>query len=635
MKRPRTLHQSLPGIRHLLAFFRPRLVPHRGLLAASTVALVAEVILATLEPWPLKYIFDRVFDPRRALPQSNLSANVPIDPSAAVALSALALILIAGGRALADYASTLGFARVANRVLSDLRADLYRHVQGLSLSFHHRAKGGDLLLRIMSDVTQLRDVAVTGVVPLAADALILSGMIVVMIWLHWQLALVALMVLPVFWLWTVRLTGQIRRAARDQRHKESAMAADAVEAIGAIRVIQSLSLEDHFAAGFLRRNVENQGQDMRTTRLTAALGRSVAFLVAASTALVLWYGSRLVLRHEITPGELLVFMAYLKNAFRPVRDLVKYTGRLVKATAAGERVIQLFDETPEVRDLPSAVPAPAFRGAIEFDGVDFEYEPGRPILRGISFRVEPGQQVAVVGPSGIGKSTLASLILRLYDATGGAVRIDGRDIREYQLASLRRQIATVLQETVLFSGTIGENIALGSDSPTLDRIEGSARLANAHPFIEAMPMGYATAVGERGATLSGGQRQRIAIARAAIRDTAILILDEPVTGLDEENERTVADALGRLSRGRTTIWITHDLRQATRADLILYLEGGRILEQGTHDELMSACGRYADLYASSSPRGVSGRTSHDSPAAEETMQLELAEAPVTQVAAPA
>ncbi len=635
MKRPRTLHESLPGIGHLLAFFRPRLAPHRTLLAASAVAMAAEVVLATLEPWPLKYIFDRVFDARRAPVPPDVTANLALDPTAAVALSALALILIAGGRALADYASTLGFARVANRVLSDVRAELYRHVQGLSLSFHHKAKGGDLLLRIMSDVTQLRDVAVTAVVPLAADALVLIGMILVMFWMHWKLALAALMVLPIFWLWTVRLTGRIRQAARDQRHKESTMAADAAEAIGAIRVIQSLSLEDRFAAGFLRRNRENQGEDLRTTRLTAALGRSVAFMVAASTALVLWYGSRLVLRQEITPGELLVFMAYLKNAFRPVRDLVKYTGRLVKATAAGERVIQLLGETPEVRDLPTAVSAPAFRGALEFDGVDFEYEPGRRILSGISFRVEPGQQVAVVGPSGIGKSTLASLILRLYDPTRGSVRIDGRDVREYRLASLRRQIAVVLQESVLFSGTIAENIALGADSPTHDRIEGSARLANAHAFIEAMPMGYDTPVGERGATLSGGQRQRIAIARAAIREAPILILDEPVTGLDEENERTVVDALGRLSRGRTTIWITHDLRQAARADRILYFEGGRILEQGTHDELISARGRYADLFAASAPRVASGPSRHEPPSVEGSMPVGLVETSVTPAGVPA
>ena len=598
MKRPRTLHESLPGLGQMLRFFRPRLRAHRGLLAASALAMLAEVALGTLEPWPLKFIFDHVLGAHRSGRPSILPAFEATDATTIVTASALAIILIAGARALADYVSTIGFARVANRVLAGVRGDLYRHIQGLSLSFHHKARGGDLLLRLMNDVNQIRDVAVTAFVPLVADALVLAGMVVVMLWLHWKLALVALAMLPLFWLWTSRLTVRIRRAARDQRQRESAMAATAAEAIGAIKVIQSLSLEGRFADWFLRRNDESRREDVRTARLTAALGRSVAFLLAAATALVLWYGARLVLRHELTPGELLVFMAYLRGAFRPVRDLAKYTGRLVKATAAGERVIHLFEQVPEVRDLPGAVAAPPFRGALEFEGVNFEYEPGRRVLNRVGFRVEPGEHVALVGASGIGKSTLAHLILRLYDPGHGAIRIDGRDIREYRLASLRAQIGVVLQDSLLFAGTIRENIAFGADSPSTERIEAAARLANAHAFIEALPRGYDTMVGERGVTLSGGQRQRIAIARAAVRDAPFLILDEPTTGLDEENERTVLDALGRLARGRTTIWITHDLDLAARADLILYLEGGRVLERGCHEELMAAGGRYASLQAS-------------------------------------
>jgi ATP-binding cassette subfamily B protein len=597
MSRPRTLHESLPGLKQLLGFFRPRLRGHRGLMALSALALIAEAILGALEPWPLKFIFDGVLGARPRGRSLVLSALHAADATTVIALSAAAIIVIAGARALADYASTLGFARVANRVLAELRGDLYRHLQGLSLSFHNKARSGDLLLRLMNDVNQLRDVAVTAVVPLVTDALVLVTMVVVMFWLHWELAAVALALLPPFWFWTVRLTGRIRRTARDQRQRESAMAATAAETIGAIKVIQALSLERRFADNFLRRNRESQEEEVRTARLTAALGRSVAFLVAASTALVLWYGARLVLRQELTPGELLVFMTYLKNAFRPVRDLAKYTGRLVKATASGERVIHLLGQVADVRDLPGAEPAPTFRGAIEFEGVDFEYQPGHRLLKGITFRIEPGQHVALVGPSGIGKSTLASLILRLYDPTRGRIRIDGRDIREYRLASLRAQIGVVLQDTLLFAATIGENIAMGADSPGFERIEEAARLANAHAFIERLPQGYDTPVGEWGVTLSGGQRQRIAIARAAIRNAPFLILDEPTTGLDEENERSVIAALKRLSQRRTTFWITHDLEVSAGADLILYFESGRILEQGSHPDLMSAGGRYARLYS--------------------------------------
>jgi ATP-binding cassette subfamily B protein len=527
---------------------------------------------------------------------SIFSAFEAFDSSTVITVSALALVLISGLRGLADYWNTIGFARVANRVLAEVRGDVYRHLHGLSLSFHHKARGGDLLLRIMHDVNQLRDVAVSAFLPLLADGLILCGMLVVMFWVHWKLAALALMTLPLFGLWTVRLTGRIQSAARSQKQRESAMAATAAETIGAIKVIQALSLQNRFGERFLKRNLESQREDVRTARLTAALARSVGFLVTTSTALVLWYGARLVLRGELTPGELLVFMTYLRNAFRPVRDLAKYTGRLVKASAAGERVIHLLEQTPEVRDLPGAVPAPAFRGAVQLIEVSFAYDPGRWVLDRITFDVEPGQHVAVVGRSGIGKSTLASLLLRLHDPTSGQIRIDGRDIREFTLNSLRRQLSVVLQDAVLFAASIKENIAFGVVEADFEAIEAAARLAGAHEFITTLPHGYDTVVGERGATLSAGQRQRIAIARAAIRRAPILIFDEATTGLDEENEQMVLESLRRVSRGRTTFWITHDLRLASRADVILYLEGGRVLERGTHAELIRAAARYAVLY---------------------------------------
>jgi ATP-binding cassette, subfamily B, bacterial len=317
--------------------------------------------------------------------------------------------------------------------------------------------------------------------------------------------------------------------------------------------------------------------------------------------LVLGFGALLVMRGALTPGGLLVFLAYLKTAFRPVRDLAKYTGRLAKATAAGERVLDLLDRTPDVRDLEGAVPAESLHGHVRFDAVSFAYENGSPVLRHVSFAADPGQQIALVGPSGIGKSTTVSLILRLYDPTAGRVMIDGRDIRDYTLASLRSQIGVVLQDSILFAASVWDNIAYGAPDVTREEIETAARLANAHDFIQALPNGYDTVLGERGATLSHGQRQRIAIARAAVRKAPLLILDEPTTGLDEENQRAVIEALKRLAAGRTTFLITHDLTFAADADLILYLEGGSVRERGRHADLLRAQGRYARLYRLQEP----------------------------------
>src|SRR6058998_2407566 len=309
------------------------------------------------------------------------------------------------------------------------------------------------------------------------------------------------------------------------------MAATAAESIGAVKVIHALSLEAVFAQAFTGQSRKNLATGVVATRLSAGLERTVDMLIAVATALVLWFGARSALRGAITPGELVVFLTYLRTAFRPMRDFAKYTGRLAKASAAGERVLDLLDRVPDVRDMPGAVPAPPLRGAVRFEAVSFAYEPGRPALDEIACDVQPGELVALMGPSGSGKTTFISLILRLYDPTAGRVLIDGRDIREYTLASLRAQMSVVLQDSLLFAATIRDNIAYGAPGTPHEAIEAAARLANAHAFVEALPKGYDTMVGERGVTLSHGQRQRIAIARAATRRAPVLILDEPTTGL--------------------------------------------------------------------------------------------------------
>jgi ATP-binding cassette, subfamily B, bacterial len=594
--RRRTLRDSLPGLRRVLGHFWPSLRKHRILIAGSFAALFADVVLRVLEPWPLKFIFDHVLGARRASGAPGGTFLHGVEPGTLLIVAILTLLVITGLRALADYASRIGFALVGNRVLTAARDEVFRHLQKLSLSFHTKAKTGDLLLRVMSDINMLKDVAATAALPLLANVLVVAGMLGMMFWVHWGLALVALASLPVFWFGTVLFGRRIQEAARKQRKREAAMAANAAEVISGIKTVQALSLEEQFADAFVSKNHASQKQDIKGARLSAALGRTIGFLIAASTALVLWYGAYLVLHDELTPGDLLVFLAYLKSGFRPVQDFAKHAGRLAKATAAGERVLDLLEQTPEVSELPGAVHAPAFQGAIRFENVTFTYGPGGSVLEEIDFAIQPGQHVALVGPSGIGKSTLLNLLLRFYDPVSGRVLIDGMDIRDFTLSSLRAQISVVLQDSLLFAASVRDNIAWGASGASVADIEDAARIANAHSFIEALPHGYDTVLSERGVTVSHGQRQRIAIARAAIRRAPILIFDEPTTGLDDFNARAVIDALRRLAAGRTCFLITHDLQFAAEADEILYLENGAILERGAHADLLELDGRYASLY---------------------------------------
>ena len=594
MSRPEKVKDLGPRLREVLRYFWPYARPYRRLMAGSMLAIVAEVGFRLLEPWMLALVLDYVIAP----PEGGapyLPVISSLDPMTIVLIASVGMVLTVGLRALSVYASTVGFSLIGNRVLTDVRADLYRHLHSLSMSYHDRARKGDLTVRVIGDIGLLKDVVVTAMLPLIGNLFILLGMVTVLFLLNWQLALLAMVTVPLFWLSTVRLTEKIHKVSGDQRRREGSMASSASEALGAMQIVQALSLERSFLDSFAGQNRKSLKQGVKGTRLAARLERTVDLLVAISTALVLYFGSVLVLGGDLTAGALVVFLTYLKNALRPVRDFAKYTARLAKAVAAGERVLDVFHQQPDIKDDPDAVDAPSLRGEIRFENVFFGYEPDRPVLRGVDFEVEPGQRIAVVGGSGNGKSTLANLVLRLYDPQSGRVLVDGRDLREYKLESYRAQVGVVLQDTLLFAATIRDNIGYGAPGATPEEIEQAARLADAHEFVLGLPDGYDTVVGERGVTLSGGQRQRISIARTAIRDAPVLILDEPTTGLDGESARQVNDALARLAAGRTTFLITHDLRQVSTADRILYVEGGEVVESGTHNELMRARGRYCRL----------------------------------------
>lgn len=593
---PKDFKSILPIIGRVLQRFAPQIRKQKTLLSLSFVGLLAETALHLLEPIPLKLVFDHIL-----MPQSGARLDLPfltgLSPMVMLMVLTLGLVAIVALRAGAAYVSVVGMSLAATHVLTEVRGSLYSHIQRLSLSFHHKSKTGDLITRVTSDIERMREVTVMAVLPLLAHTLTLVGMVSVMAWLNWELAVIAIAVFPLFVYLTAQLTRKIRDVVRAQRKREGAMAATAAESIGAIKVVQALSLQSMLEDTFSDFNRKSLKDSVEAQRLTAGLERMVELLVGLVTALVLWRGVLLVQSYALTPGDLLVFINYLRIAFKPMRQLAKHVGQIAKASASAERILDVLDTVSEVQDSRGALTAPAFQGAVQFRNVTFAYDAEAAILHQINFMVRPGQRVALVGPSGSGKSSLVSLLLRLYDPSMGQILIDGQDLRTFKLDSLRQQISIVLQDNVLFAATVRDNIAYGCLGATDAEIEAAARLANAHEFILCLPQGYDTLLGERGATLSGGQRQRIAIARAAIRRAPIVILDEPTTGLDNESERIVNDALDRLTQGCTTFLISHNLRAVEQADRILYLERGRIVEQGTHSELLRLGGRYAAMYA--------------------------------------
>ena len=602
MSRPTSFLDSVRGLRRIQRRFQPHISANRKLVAGSFAALFAGVLFRALQPWPLKIVFDYLLVPTEESLGGLRGVLESLSNETILIGSGLAIIIIMSFRALFMYLRKVGFALVGNRVLTTVRSELYDHIQRLPLNFHFQSRGGDLVVRVISDIGMLKEVVVTAFMPLMASFLTLMVMLSLMFWLNWKLTLLVAITFPLYWIPTIKLGRKIQNVSRRQRKIEGGMASTAAESMAAIDVVKTLSLEKVFSETFSGQNKSSLKDGVKAKRLTAKLESTVQVMTAISTASVLAYGGFQVINGALSAGSLLVFLSYLKSAFRPIQDFAKYTGRLAKASAAGERIVQVLDQKPDIVDGPDSIEAEAFSGDITFENISYSYDASNPVIKDLNLSINQGDSIAIVGPSGQGKSTLGRLLPRLMDPQSGRVLIDGRDIKTFKVASLRKQIAVVLQNNLLFATSIRENISHGLLDVDEKDIIAAAKLANAHAFISRLPDGYDTVIGERGSTLSAGQRQRIAIARVAVKNVPILILDEPTTGLDEKNKEGVIEALQRLSETKTTILITHDLDLAAKADRIVVLSEGEIVESGTHTSLLKKGGEYASMHNQASIR---------------------------------
>jgi len=577
---------------------RELLRPHQKALFFGILAAIGDGIANLLDPVPLKIVLDNVLRSKAPTgwPDTLVLSLVGADKLAIIRLAAIAVLVIALFGALCTYAEKLLTTRVGQWVMHDLRQTLYFHIQRLSLAYHDQQSTGDLLSTVTSDIDSIQTFISSNLLDALIDVVTLVGMVAVMFYVNWRFTLIALSVAPLLALVVFKYTRSIRKASREVRRKQGEMVSVIQEVLSSMRVVKAFAREDYEVHRLEEESLENVEIALRARALKARLSPLVEVIVAVGTGLVLWLGARMVLTGTLSAGSLVLFIWYLGKMYKPMQDLSKMTDAYSKAAIGYERIRAILDMDGEVKDQQGARKVPRLRGEIEFDHVTFGYDPKLPTLEDINFRIEPGQLAAFVGPTGAGKTTIISLISRFYDPLSGAVKIDGVDVRHYQQRSLREHISVVLQETVLFHGSIWHNIAYGKPNASRAEIMKAAQQANASEFIEKMPNGYETLVGERGVTLSGGQRQRIAIARAVIRNTPILILDEPSSGLDAESERLVFEALDRLMKGKTSIVIAHRLSTIRSADVIFVVQDGKLVESGKHEELATAGGLYAELY---------------------------------------
>jgi ATP-binding cassette subfamily B protein len=572
--------------------------PHIGALLLGFIAIAGESAANLLQPWPLKIVLDDVLRSHssHAWTMKLIHRVVGADAIAILKFACAAVLAIAVLDAICTYAEKYLTTSVAQWISYDLRLTIYAHIQKLSLSFHDNKRTGDLISRVTDDIEAIQSFIMNGLLGVLINVMTLLGMIGVMFWLNWKFTLIALSVVPILFVIVYSYTRRIKKAAREVRKKEGEITSVVQEVLSSIRVVKAFAREDYEVRRLEQESLEAVDIALHARTLKAKLTPLVGIVVAVGTGLVLWFGARLVMSGALTAGSLVVFILYLGKMYKPMQEISKMTDTYSKAAVGYERLREILDTGLDVKDLPKAKHAPKFKGEIEFENVSFSYTPDSQTLKDVSFKIKAGQLSALVGPTGAGKTSIISLLARFYNPDQGTIKIDGTDIRQFKQKSLRQQMSFVLQDTVLFHAPLWQNIAYGKPGATRSEIIKAAEMANAAEFIDKLPEGYDTILGERGMTLSGGQRQRIAIARAVIRDTPILLLDEPTSGLDSGSEKLVFEALDRLMEGRTVVVIAHRLSTIQRADVIFVVHDGEIAERGNHEELMKLNGIYAELH---------------------------------------
>jgi ABC-type multidrug transport system fused ATPase/permease subunit len=583
----------------MIRLIRELIRPYRGTLVIILLAMMVETAMSLAAPWPLKVIIDNVVGSHKLPHWLDQMVRPMLEGGGKLqvaGLAALAVVIIAVLGALASYIDNYYTESVGQWVANDLRLRTYHHLQRLSLGYYDTHQTGTLLSTITTDIQTIQGFASSSTLNIFVDLLTIVSMLGLMFWLNWDFTMIAVGVTPFLLFFVSRFKKAVKKATHEVRKEQSQIVAVVQQGLESMQVVKAFGRQDLEEQNLAEVSHATVNAALAARRVKSMLSPIVAVTVALCTGIVLWRGAHLILISAMTVGALTVYLSYLNKFFKPVKDLATTTNAIAQAAVGVDRIRAILDTDDIIPERSDAIEPAAVKGEITFEHVAFAYSADAPVLKNVSFTIKPGQMVGVVGPTGSGKSTVVSLIPRFYDPTSGMVKIDGRDVRDYKIQPLRDQIGYVLQDTVLFRGTIRDNIAFGSPKATKEEIVAAAKLANADEFIARMPQGYDTMVGDRGLTLSGGQRQRIGIARVMVRNSPILLLDEPTAALDSESERSVIEALERLMKGRTVITIAHRLSTIRDADQIIVIASGVVAESGNHDELMTKNGIYADLH---------------------------------------